>query len=570
VITVTTNENVVRPANRRRWLRLGIGTVLTAALVAGGFGAMQAMAKPGKPETYLPQGSADTMRVRWRDDAATSGTYYRVRYSKSSSMSGASLGGCAPIRPNPGEGWTSYHWVQNLAPNTPYYFQVRAFRNSTCTTTAGDWSTRSDAKRTAAYAYGKPGTPVVNNKGSNSLELSFVNVSGAPGYRIRYYSRSGGGKYAWSQVEDLTLTGLSRGTEYWIKAAVAERSSLSGQPEECALYSSVSCWPSFQQGPYSSEIKVRTSSYSLAAPTRLMISDQQAYQVKASWTPGAPLPPGHQYRVQFSTSKTMSNARYKLAGTATETVVTGLGSNTNYYMRVYVVRTSAAGNLVAASDKSGFQIAKTRTPYGVIAGRVTGPPPRDVQAMVFTTSGEVVNQVDVDASGNFTADVRPGWYKVKLTYIGTGNFVSTWVNSKYSQGTPLIGWGQSFSVARSQTRTLPATTLVPGAQFRMHLRTSSNADITGADVAAINAHNSAREVDSVQRSDGDGNVTIDGLTVPANYQTTPGKYWLRIVASGKRTTNVWVQVRRTGGGMAVTRWGLSGSAGQAYSGNVVT
>jgi hypothetical protein len=219
-------------------------------------------------------------------------------------------------------------------------------------------------------------------------------------------------------------------------------------------------------------------------------------------------------------------------------------------------------------------MAKTRTPLGTLTGVVAGVPGDDVVAMVYS-GAELIDQVDVASNGRYTAQVRPGSYRVKLAYIGSGNYTSAWVNRTYtSTGTLLYGWASSFAVARSQTVTLPTTTLQDGAELPIRLRTSSNASITGADVAVLNAHNSSREVDSVHRTNGSGQATLSGLAAPANYSTTPGKYWLRFVASGKKTTSVWIEVRRQNASdrtstPRVTRWGYYGGSARTYNGGTI-
>jgi hypothetical protein len=280
-----------------------------------------------------------------------------------------------------------------------------------------------------AVKYGKPGRPAVQNVASTSLELSWQPVSGAPGYRIKYVTGKTTG-YAWSQVENFTLAGLKKKTKYTISIAV--RSPAVGSTPAKTLSS------------YSKSTTVTTSNYDVPAPYSLNISNQTSNSATVSWTEPAGFDAATmKYGVLYSKKSTMSGA-LKVISTTTAAALGGMSSNSQYYVRVYVMNLAGA----QISDRSAYQLVKTLTIRGTITGTVTGAPGRDVQALAFTGGGDLVAQADVANDGTYSLPIRPGGYHILLSYLGTNGYHSAWA---------LVG-----SPTGTTSRTASTTVYLPG------------------------------------------------------------------------------------------------------------
>lgn len=623
-----------------RWLRRALAGVAALTLIGSTVAAITpAQAAVGGAKASV-QG-ADVVRLTW--NRVGNAQSYQVQYATSSSFSGAKTKKVTGWEAN--QSSKPFTSVTGLSVNKTYYFRIRACADTTgtCSSVVQSWSSRVSGKTKYEYKT-KPSHLVVSNKASTSVELSFTNVSGAPGYRIRAYNmKTKKAKVVWSQVEELVLTGLDKATEYRISAAVAapQYGTDSGGVGTSNDYT-----PVVVQGPSSKEIKVKTSNYGIPAPTGLRISDQQPYKVTVSWVappqlrdtpspamapmslpledelvpeseapstppatsetppaspdvsespspseepsaetvpPSQPAPASEQpatepsaqqatadaevtqlsallpteipaayanylYRVHYAKNKEMKGAKtVTVPVTATSVVLTKLTSNTNYYVRVDVVDKSKKQK----SDRSAYQIAKTRVPTGTLSGRIDGLSSkqlRDVVVTAYATNGELVKQVDVKPNGTYAAAVRPDTYRVKVNYLGTEGFVSAWVNSSTSTGKPTLSQGQKFSVKNGKTISVPTLKLVKGASLSGTVVSSSGAGLNGADISVRTAQTSAREVEAVLDTPSGksaGSFEIRGLSA--------GRHEIRIVKSGYKTASVRIDVVQSDGKLVVSQ-----------------
>lgn len=517
----------------RRVRRLWAALISVAVLVAGASIATTALAAAGPKPTVKALG-ADVVKLTW---AAQSGAVkYKVRYSTSSKMT-------SPTVVTQVEGrdiTTAFTNVMGLSAKKTYYFQVVGVDS-----TGKDlhsWGNTSAGAKTF-YSYATPTGLAAANIASTWIELSWQPVSGAPGYRVRYYNRTDKAQFVWNQVENFTLHGkddddnLRKNTQYWLSVAV--------QQPPIGTFGTAGYTPLITMSPLSKEITLNTSNYDIPAPSNLAVSEQKPDSVKVSWDSPAGVADGMRYRVQYSTSSSMSGAK-SVDVTDTSVTLTKLANNTTYYVRVLVV--DAAG--VQQSDRSAYQIAKTRVPRGNLNGTVRGPSGHDVVAMVYGTGGELVAEADVASNGTYSASVRPGSYKVQLSYLGTEGYTTMWAASGVASGVPVFGSATTVTLGSAgATVAVPTVTLARGATLSGTVRYSGSG-LNGVYLTSLTAQTSARETESVTQtptaSGAAGYYILRGLS--------EGEHWLRFTRPGYKNVSLWIRVADA----RVTQYSLSG------------
>ena len=127
------------------------------------------------------------------------------------------------------------------------------------------------------------------------------------------------------------------------------------------------------------------------------------------------------------------------------------------------------------------------------------------------------------SDGSYTLDVRPGRYRVQISYLGTESYISPWSRSG-SNGGRIPAEASKWTVRAGQTTEAAAGKVAPGAIVKGIIRNSDGNPVRDVHVTALTAMTSDREVAAAATSDDDGRYTIRGL---AN-----GRYWLRYVYSG--------------------------------------
>lgn len=482
-----------------------LALLLTFGLLTNAATLSAAAPAPASP-TVTVEG-ATALRFTW--NAVSGATNYKVQYSTSTTFSSTTP---STVVAEPKA------VITGLKVNTTYYLRV-AVSDAAGSTTGHSWTSAKSAK--TRYAY--PTAPVgllVDNVSGTSIEFRWTGVSGAPGYRVRVYSKENPTIYSSTTSAGITVTGLKGKTLYYIKLYVE-------QPATGDL-------PALQQGPYSSEIQVTTSSFELAAPANLRVAKQGTKAISLAWDAPDAMQSGYVYQVQYALDPAMSSSMKWYANTSSSPAiaVTGLQENTNYYLRVRVVDAGGAQR----SDRSNYVLGKTRVPLGTITGRVANAPFRDVVVAAYTTTGELAEQVSVASDGSYRLRVRPGGYRIHATYIGSDNYTSLWARTGTSGGR-LPSEASTVDVTTDGTSTAPAVQLSAGAVIKGKIVDPSGQPISAVDVTALSASTGEREVVELTLGDGNGGYTLQGLP--------NGQYWLRMVYSGDgfKARSIWIDVK---------------------------
>ncbi|MBK9696388.1 MAG: fibronectin type III domain-containing protein [Propionibacteriaceae bacterium] len=445
---------------------------------------------------------SNAIRVMWT--AVSGAAKYTVRYSTTSSFSSF----------KDREATETSMVIEGLTTGTTYYVELAAVDSSGATS-----SFSSFASAKPAHQFAAPSALLAENVGGTAIELTWPNVPFSPGYRVGVYSSGKPTVYFSTITERVTLTGLKKGTLYYISAYV-EQPAMNGLP---ALIMS----------PRSAEVQVTTSTYDLAAPSDLALVGQSSSSVKLAWTAPDGMQADWQYQVKRALNvATTTEAAWSGPIAGTSTTLSGLTADTAYYVRVRVI--DSAG--VQRSDLSDSIMAKTIVQTGLLTGTISGAPARDVVAAAYDSSGELVQQVDLTKDGVYSFVVRPGSYRVQAINIGTGNFTSVWASATGS-GAMVPSAAQPLSVTLNGTTSAPEVKLSSGGIVKGRIVEPSGEPVPDVDVTALSAVTSEREVMAQAMTDAAGNYTLKGLST--------GDYWLRIKYStdGFLTRSVFVSVQ---------------------------
>ena len=200
----------------------------------------------------------------------------------------------------------------------------------------------------AVAAWTAPGKPVGGMTSTTAVAIAWPAVWGAPRYLVKYSTSK-----SWSSPQYLRttepnaeLTGLKKGTTYYVKVAVTRTtgSKLSGY------------------GP-TNTVRTRTSAsvYSSLTPGGLRVESTEADSIRLTWRArsGAAT-----YQVKYGTDSALSDPTYA-STTATTLTVDGLKKGTTYWFAVRVknakgVATSTFGDRLAAKTTTGETDAPLR------------------------------------------------------------------------------------------------------------------------------------------------------------------------------------------------------------------
>ncbi|MCW5951649.1 MAG: hypothetical protein KIT69_05290, partial [Propionibacteriaceae bacterium] len=206
--------------------------------------------------------------------------------------------------------------------------------------------------------------------------------------------------------------------------------------------------------------------------------------------------------------------------------VPSLAANTNWYMRVKIIRKSDNAVL---SERSEALMVKTLSPKGYITGTVNlnGQPASDYVVAAYKGK-DLHDQAEIATDGSYQLSVRPGSYNVAAVYIGSGNLSSRWASSDLTKGRTRYDSARTVAVTAAKATT--GVNITP--QSTPSYSLSGDIDCPGAastqctvDVAAMSTWGTSRVVNQV-RSNSSGGYTVTGL--PA------GAYKLRISHADER------------------------------------
>ncbi|WP_091187240.1 fibronectin type III domain-containing protein [Microlunatus flavus] len=478
-------------------MRTGLGALVAIALVGAGLTTSTADADVTKPKVSTEKGSATALKVDWTDVKGAAG--YRVQYSTSKSFGSGTT--TLPAKGQP-EIKSSDTTIDGLSTGKQYFVRVADVSD------AGKVGTYSAATAaTPTYAFEAPGDLFRSKVDRDSMTVSWKAVSGAPGYTVRVYSKGNPTKYFTTTSSSVGLTGLKKGTTYYIRAYVVQPAAGS-EPEKRLSDDSL-------------EVVQSTTTYKLATPDGFKETSQGPTTVGLSWTGVSGAPDGSGYKVSYALNGGQTDhQKTSKVFTGTSGKLTGLANDTTYYATIYLVD-SDGKRLTASSD---FIVAKSVVPRGSISGKVDGVTGSDLTAAAYTTSGNVAQAVTVGSDNRYTLDVRPGNYKVQLMYTGGGPYASVWARSG-SDGAWTYGTASTIQVETGKNTGAPDVEIHKGHEVAGTTVDRSGKPVPNVDLTAITNRGDEREVISLTRSDSqDGAFALEGLNT--------GDYWIRAIYSG--------------------------------------
>lgn len=350
----------------------------------------------------------------------------------------------------------------------------------------------------ADAAYKAPSEIFSANSTKDSVELVWRTITGAPAYRLRAV---GGGRTLYQNTgSDGTaiFKGLQPSTSYTFNVAVF-------QPSNGKLLSS---WSKAKAS------KATTAASMLDAPTALSVTKQAPSTLALAWTNPATFNPAlHAVRVDFAEDQRMRGAGSQFFVGAAGTL-TGLASNTNYYLRVSLVDITTHGQL---GDRSAALLGKTLSPIGWIHGTVTGAPKAALLdyavAAYSATSGDVNQQVSLTPTADpgtyeYKLQLRPGSYFIQVVNMGTANYTTLWALAG-DLGAPVKSAGSPIAVTMSNVTEAPPVTVREGATIKGTITCPGQGtkDSCSVDVTAL----LGGDVIAQDRSESNGNYTLTGL-----------------------------------------------------------
>lgn len=493
------------PRNLRFWW------IAVAAVIASLLVPISAFGVSDRPSGVAAKSlGMDTVKVTW--NATAGAANYVVEYSTSSKFS--KVVSYPAAKESPVTATTVY--VGRLSRGVKYYFRVISVD------AAGAKSEPSSTVNAIPnYEYGSVDAIKLSNKGGTFAELEWAfnpGTLGTPGWRIRAENVATSSSEG-AHVNDVgsdpngKVTGLKRRTSYYVRVA--------------SLLPKNGSDPAVRLGPYSKALKITTSNYDVDGPSALKLVEQKSNSITLGWTPPINMNADYQYKVQYATNASMTKDVKSAPPTGlAETKVAGLKSNVNYFMRVGVV--DRAGQ--PKSDLSDVIQTKTPTRRGVITGHVDGPPSKDLVVSAYaygsamSDNGNLVEESEVDAGGNYRLAVRPGVYRVHVTYVGAGNNTSMWA-AKSSRGSIIWAEATNLTVSTDRSTSAPTVTLGAGGTVKGTVTDPRGVTLKSVDVTARSCWSEGsrnkRDVMAQTTTDASGNYQLRGLA--------DGWYWLRFV-----------------------------------------
>lgn len=513
------NTTSVTPRPRR--LRHVSGLIAAVVLLAGlivPISAARADITFGKPTSVslVKVSGSNGLKVSWKAPAGGTPAAYKVSWGTSSKPEKASYNTYVTTT-------STYLSSASMVTHKTYYVWVTPWSEAKSTGTATGLISSSDKVTTGGFGYKAPTAIHAVNATKTSMEITWRTVTGSPGYVLRAYNYTTG-KYSYQVGFDgsAIFTGLNSGTKY--KFTIANRLLTSGYDTVPGVR--VSGWSSksavASTNPTDVTLPDSTTTPMRDAPTDLTMTDRDSSSVTLSWTP----PSGYnaatdKFRVYWAEDQEMTDhdGYTKTSLTGTSGKVPGLDSNTNYYVRIRMVRETVVNGttvVTATSDRTQGLMVKTRSPKGFLSGKLTGVPGSvltDYQAIAYSvgSSGpsDVRGTANVSSSGNYKLELRPGTYYVQLSYVGSGNYTTVWLTG---DGSPayISSEGVSTTVALDATTTVGQMTVGAGATVSGTV-TSSTSGNPIRDVYVSARTSTGKEVVGQDTTDSSGHYVLQGL-----------------------------------------------------------
>jgi hypothetical protein len=463
----------------------------------------------GKPTSVNASkiSGSNGLKVTWKAPAGTPApAAYKVVWGTSSSSAKATYAAYVT-------GTSATLSAAGMATKTTYRVWVQPWSEARSSGTATGAISSPDTVTTSSYAYSAPTEIRAVNATKTSMEITWRTVTGSPGYVLRAYNYTTG-KYSYQIGYDgsAIFTGLTPDTKY--KFTVANRLLVAG-------YDTV---PGVRMSGWSSASSTKSTNVAamLEAPTNLAMTDRDSSSVTLSWTP----PAGYNaatdtFRVYWAEDQEMTdNDGYTKAGLAgTSGKVTGLDSNTNYYVRIQMFRetvVSGVSTVTPISDRTQAIMVKTRSPKGFLSGKVTGAAGsvlNDYMAVAYGSTssgpGDIKGTANVSSAGNYRLELRPGSYFVQLEYVGTGNYTTVWLTGDGSAAY-VSGEASTTAVKLDATTSVPALAVGAGAIVSGTVKSSTSGSPI-RDVYVSARTSSGKEIVAQDTTDSNGNYTLQGL-----------------------------------------------------------
>jgi len=577
----------VGTSRRRRFGLVAIGAAVVAALLSVSASAADVPLKA--TPTVL---GYDTVEVNWVADPAAQS--YTIQYSTSRTSGFKTYTEYDPAtKKTPNKVFTGTRgYVGGLSAGKGYYFTVTSYASSDGSGPALKTGDPTPTKAVPAYEYGKVDGVAVSNVGSTFAEVEWVfnePVLGTPGWRVKATNTKDSSDIVYTDVGsdpiakvggagtetyrfvngvrvDIGSTKLRKNSTYAIKvASLLPAVTQEVTDPDTGEAQDVELIPAVRVGPYSKTTSVKTSNYPIEPPTDIKMPVQESTRIGLTWTAPDNMPTGYRYQIQYALDASMKKSLVTF-GTKFSTAqgtVTGLKANVNYFMRVRVIDANGAA-MSALSD-----VIQTKTPSarGTITGKVNGAPDnnRDVVVVAYATNdrlnteqnaGNLVEQAEVDASGNYSMRLRPGVYQIYVTYTGDKNYTSLWAkkgsagmlersNPRTGQNAEKITISTADTAVTAAPKPVPPVTLGAGGTIKGTVygiveksprHGGGREALRNVDVAVRSCFSEKvgkftnRDVIAQAQTNSQGQYTFNGIP--------DGSYWLRFIYNSS-TVGKW-------------------------------